>query len=182
MGTRWPWRRRCSASARSSCGRLDDTRIYEEESETGIGRWLVEDDFEHPHEIERAERLHDVRGRPDRARKGATLRIVTRGQHDDADVARLWRAAELATNNEAVTLRSGEDDIKEHDLGLLPSRDRERFARRRGFEHAPALCHEGDAHEGADRAVVISNEHAGRAHIRRPRLVPHHKNSCASAN
>ena len=68
--------------------RLDHTGVDEEQPETGIGRGLIENEPQHPNEIERPERLHDVGGRADGARERTALRIVARGQHDHASIPR----------------------------------------------------------------------------------------------
>src|SRR5258706_212208 len=52
---------------------LDHARIDEEQSETRIRRGLIQNELQHPHEVERAEWLDHVCGRPDRPRERAAL-------------------------------------------------------------------------------------------------------------
>ncbi len=153
--------------------RLDHARVDEEQPEARIWRRLIENELQHPHEIERTERLHDVRRRPDRARERAALRIIARRQHHNPYVARRSGASQLTAHDESVARASFEEHVEQDDLRVIAARDGERLFRRRRFEHAPALRHERHADERADRPVVVRDEHRGHVRIRTLRLVTH---------
>ncbi len=154
------------------CG-LDDTRVDEEQPQAGFGRRLFENDLQHPHQVERAERLHDVRGRADGARERAAFWIVARGEHHDADAARRGGAPDLTAHDETIARASLEGDVQEDDLGLFAARRGERFVGRRGLEHSPALRNERDPHERADGSVVVRDQDRRNALRRGRSLIAH---------
>jgi len=111
-------------------------------------------------QLDRAERLHQIRGRPNGARERAALGVVGGREQHDGCVLRRRQRAKLSADREAIAHLTGELHVEQHDVGTRSFRERYALVRCRRLQDVPALRAERDTHGRAEVRVVVDHDDA----------------------